>query len=67
METVASDFSAWAGVVSSILRFMKIATAGDVDDYPQNVRGRGPWLSLPNKGHGGNLLPPWIDGGSGSV
>ncbi len=52
METVARDFSAWAGVVSSILRFMKIATAGDVDDYPQNVRVRGPWLSLPNKGHG---------------
>lgn len=34
METVARDFSAWAGVVSSILRFMNIATTGDVDDYP---------------------------------
>lgn len=38
MKTIAIAFAAWAGAVALILRFMHVATAGDIDMYPQDVQ-----------------------------
>lgn len=39
MKTAAIAFAAWAGAVALILRFMHVATAGDVDEFPQTAQG----------------------------